>query len=166
MRKKIANLKEEYNEIYIKIEEIDKYKELNSSIHHGISRKEHINRVGFLSFLMAKLFKMDIITATRGALLHDFFTDKDIEAYTKKQWHKIHPYIALNNSMDYFELNKKEKNIIESHMFPLNRELPRYKESVLVGCVDKAVSVYELFRFNVKSYAYFMVLFVSTKFFS
>lgn len=156
-------LKAEYFNIYSEIENVEKYRELNNSIHHGISRKDHINRVGYLSFLMSKLFRLDTQSTTRGALLHDFFTDEDVKNYSKKQWHKIHPYLALNNSMDYFELNDKEKNIIESHMFPLNMEKPKYKESVIVGTADKIVSIYEFSRFNLKAYAYFVLLFITTR---
>lgn len=164
--KKIINfqkLKEEYYDIYSEFNKIDKYRELSASVHHGISRKDHIHRVGFISFLISKLFKLDAISTTRGALLHDFFTDNDVSEYSKRWWHKMHPYLALNNSLNYFELNDKEKNIIQSHMFPLTFELPKYKESVIVGIVDKLVSIYEFSRFNVKAYAYFVLLFISTR---
>lgn len=161
--KKINKLNEEYFDIYSKINEVDKYKELSNSIHHGISRKDHINRVGYLSFLVSKVFRADTVSTTRGALLHDFFTDDDVMNYSKKQWHKIHPYLALNNSMCYFDLNEKEKNIIESHMYPLNIEKPKFKESVIVGMADKIVSVYEFSRFNLKAYAYFVLLFITTR---
>lgn len=161
--KKVNSFKEEYYNIYTEINKNEKYKELSESVHHGISRKDHINRVGVLSFILSKIFKADTISTTRGALLHDFFTDNDVEQYSKKQWHKIHPYLALNNSMNYFDLNDKEKNIIESHMFPINFEKPKYLESLIVGAADKIVSIYEFSRFNLKIYTYFIILFITTK---
>ena len=165
MKNKIQKLKEEYFGIYAEVNNNEKYKELNKSLHHGITRKDHIDRVGFLSFVMSKIFKLDTISMTRGALLHDFFTDEDIKQTKKNIWHKTHPYLALNNSLKYYDLNELEKNIIESHMFPLNTELPKYKESVLVGIADKSVAVYEFLRFNIKVYSYFLVLFIYCRIF-
>lgn len=155
--------REEYNEIYNEINKNRKFKKLNTSMHHGITRLEHTNRVGYLSFLFSKLFKLDTYTVTRGALLHDFYIEKDLKKLPRKQIHKIHPYIALNNSMKYFDLNEVEKNIITSHMFPFNVEVPKFKESVFVGIADKIVATFEFFKYNSKAYAYFILLFISTK---
>jgi len=140
--------KREYNQLLEEMINIEKYRDLDKSIHHGISRFDHTKRVGYLSFLMAKLFMLDVRTVTRGALLHDFFTEEDVKEYTKKERHKVHPQIALENSRQYFFLNNVEENIIASHMFPICKTKPRYKESHVVATADKLVSVYEFARFN------------------
>jgi len=156
MKKSIR--KKEYNNLLEEMVTVDKYRELGNSVHHGISRFDHIKRVGYLSFLMAKLFGLNVNTVTRGALLHDFFTEEDVEKYTKKEWHRKHPEIALKNSRQYFYLNNIEENIISSHMYPLCKTMPRYKESHVVATADKLVAVYEFARFNLHAYAMFYTL--------
>ena len=154
--------KEEYKKIYDSIYQIDKYKELKNGYHHGIPRLDHINRVGYYSFLTSKLLKLDTKTITRGALLHDFYTNEDLGLYSRKVYHIVHPFLALENANKYYELNDIEKNIIESHMYPLNKTQPKYKESILVGMVDKFVALYEFFGFKVATYYIFILLLPST----
>ena len=64
-----------------------------------------------------------------------------------------------------FDLNDREKNIIRTHMFPINLAVPRYLESWLVSIVDKGVAFYEfyhsyspIFRTAI-NYLYFFILF-------
>jgi len=149
--------KREYNCLLEEMINIDKYRQLDKATHHGISRFDHIKRVGYLSFLIAKLFKLDVNTVTRGALLHDFFTEEDVEKYTKKEMHRLHPQIALRNSRQYFILNNVEENIISSHMYPICKTKPMYKESHVVATADKLVAVYEFTRFNLHAHAYSIV---------
>ena len=59
------------------------------------------------------------MSAARGGLLHDFFTNSYKDS-KKGNLMKNHPKIASNNATKHFNINDKEKNIIESHMFPLN----------------------------------------------
>ena len=155
--------KKEYNIILEEMIKIDKFMELESAAHHGISRFDHTRRVGYLSFLMAKLLRLDINTVTRGALLHDFFTEEDVRHYTRKEWHRLHPHIALENSKQYFSLNSIEENIIASHMFPICRTRPAYKESHVVATADKLVAVYEFARFNLLAYAWVKILIFAVK---
>ena len=35
-----------------------------------------------------------------------------------------HPTIAKENAINYFGINEKEQNIIESHMFPISNVIP------------------------------------------
>lgn len=157
----MKKIKKEYNILLTEMVNVDKYRELDKALHHGISRFDHIKRVGYLSFLMAKLFKLNVTTVTRGALLHDFFTEDDVEKYTKKEWHRLHPQIALENSRQYFNLNEVEENIISSHMFPICKTKPKYKESHVVATADKLVAVYEFSRFNFITYIYLIFIFIS-----
>ena len=55
---------------------------------------------------------------------------------------------AYENASKYYELDNMQKNIIESHMFPLSYVLPKYKESWLVSLVDKTVAIYEYTRYK------------------
>lgn len=60
------------------------------------------------------------------------------EPSEEHKWHGfIHAEIALKNAVRDFNLNRVERDIIRTHMFPLNLRLPAYKESVLVCIADK-----------------------------
>ena len=70
-----------------------------------------------------------------------------------------HPSIAKENAMNYFDLNEKEQNIIESHMFPISSVAPKYKEAWIVSLSDKIVAFFEGTKM-VKSYVSVWILFL------
>ena len=74
----------------------------------------------------------------RGALLHDYFL---YDWHNKEQSPGLHgfkhPYIALKNAEEDYDLNDIEKNIILRHMFPLVPIPPRCKEAWIVCVADK-----------------------------
>jgi len=140
--------KEVYYNIYSEFYNVNKYRKLKSMAHHGNNRLDHLNRVSKLSFKLSKALKLDYVSCTRGALLHDFFTTEDIKR--GKHFLKEHPQIALDNSKEYFELNEIEEDIILKHMYPMVKGKPKYAESRVVCLADKAVSIYEFFRYQVK----------------
>ncbi len=113
--------------------------------HHGINRYDHSVSVAYISYKIAKFLRMDYQQTARGALLHDFF-DADYRDGIKGRLRATvrHPYLAVKNAETLFGLQNKEENIVKSHMFPLGIHLPWYKESWLVGCVDKVISTYEM----------------------
>ena len=55
-----------------------------------------------------------------------------------------HPNYALDNAMKYFDLTEVDKDIIQSHMFPIGIKLPRYAEGWLVNFVDDVVAINEV----------------------
>lgn len=119
------------------------FKKIDSYKHHGITRLEHCRRVSFYSYKLCKRLGLDYVSAARGGLLHDFF----MNGYREKGRTELllnHPNIALCNSEKHFELNEVEKDIIKSHMFPVNiNVIPKYKESYIVTLVDKIACIYE-----------------------
>ena len=132
-------------EFYSIIEDIldnDKFKELKLIRHHGITRFNHSLRVSYYTFLITKKLKLNYAQATRAALLHDFFFD-ELKDEKMKVSLKKHPEIALENSRKYFEISDLQADIIVKHMFPITKELPKYKESVIVDIIDDVSSVYE-----------------------
>ncbi len=136
---------------YIKFDDIvedilknQEFCSLNKEIHHGISRYEHSVKVAKKTYNICKrLKKLDYVGATRAALLHDFFKNDEISNLKAVERYKIHPYIALNNSKKYYNLNNMQIDAIVSHMFPWNLKIPKYKESWVVTIADKAVSIKE-----------------------
>lgn len=139
-----------YYDIYSEFYNVNKFRELKSIMHHGDNRLNHINRVAKLSFNVSKFLKCDYISCTRGAMMHDFFTKEDLTKTNTKynKFLKMHPTIALNNANKYFEINEIEEDAIKTHMFPITKEKPKYKESKIVCICDKLVSFYEFFRFE------------------
>ena len=73
---------------------------------------------------------------------------------------RMHPVEALNNSNNYFELNEIESDIILSHMYPITKDKPKYAESKVVCITDKLVSYYEFFRYQLNFSANFAFLFL------
>ena len=85
---------------------------------------------------------VDWRSLVRGALLHDYFL------YNWREHngdHKLHGFYharkAMENAERDFGLNPIEANIIHRHMFPLNPTPPKYRESVVVTCADKILSL-------------------------
>ena len=126
-------------------EEFNKTKEIR---HHGYNRYDHCIRVSYYSYKIAKLLKLDYISAARAGLLHDFFLEKNNEAKLGKKIKTLlaHPKKAAELSKKYFDINEKEQNIIESHMFPVSLQVPRYLESWIVDAIDDLIAVNEAWR--------------------
>ena len=55
-----------------------------------------------------------------------------------------HPEKAVSNALSEFNVNEKEQDIIKCHMFPLNINIPKYKESWIVSLYDKKAAIIEL----------------------
>ncbi len=129
--------------------------------HHGITRYEHSMRVARHTFIISKLLRSHKVKEiTRAALLHDFYVDEDLEGLDSKQRLSLHPSIALNNALKYFELNDMQRDIIGNHMFPVTKFSPKHKESWLVSFVDKFVGSYEMLKFKFPMYAGILVIFL------
>lgn len=141
----------EYQSIVRDILNNHEFQKLRDFKHHNASILEHVKLVSYLSYSLCKRFGIDHVSAARGALLHDFFLydwRKGQRNNGKKaRWHATrHPKIALEMSQKNFSLNEKEKDIIEKHMWPITVRLPKYKESLVVGFVDKFVASKEFLK--------------------
>ncbi len=145
-----GDLMKDFESIANEIINTDKYQSLKSENHHGLSRYDHSLRVARNTYKLSKKFKMDYVSATRGALLHDYFTDEDYRNTKGFKKYSMHPVIALNNAIREFDLNQMEENIIVSHMYPMGKNKPKFKESWLVTGVDKGVAMYECARYKLK----------------
>jgi len=123
---------------------------LKGFYHHTGDVYDHVIRVSYISYALAKACKLDYRSAARAGLLHDFFLydwRERRKTAAKKSLHgKEHPGIALHNARLYFSLNAIEEDSILKHMFPKTLHLPRYKESLIVSLADKIATVYEYLR--------------------
>lgn len=140
----------------------NKFNELKNEKHHGLTRYKHVMRVSKYTYKISKKLKMDYVSATRAALLHDYFTKNDFEENSKSSKELVnHPNVASINAQKEFKLNDLEINAIESHMFPLSKTLPKYKESWLLTLVDKSVATYEMTKFKLTTALTVYTLFIT-----
>ncbi len=137
-------------EIEKEIIESPKYQTLKNDYHHGLNRYIHISHVAKYTYYVSKILRLDYISATRGALLHDYFNEEDYLDKHGLEKPRIHPFLALNNSLKEFDLNIKEQNIIISHMYPIGLIKPLYLESWIVTFIDKIVATYEYINYKFK----------------
>ncbi|MCL2070875.1 MAG: HD domain-containing protein [Oscillospiraceae bacterium] len=148
--KEVKQFKEDVAEI-LGAPEMQKTKEF---VHHGnVSVYSHSVAVAEYSCRFARKMnmKVDFRSLIRGALLHDFFLYDWHDEWDKLHGFK-HPKIALENAKQQFTLNKKERNIIRKHMWPMTFiNIPTCKEAWLVCLIDKYCSLLEtlkIFRYN------------------
>ena len=122
--------------------------------HGRVSVYEHSLKVTDMCLTLADALRIrtDRRSLIRGALLHDFFL---YDWHDNEKWHRLHGYThasrALSNAMTKFTLNRRERNMIYTHMFPLNvTRIPRFRESILLCTADKIVSTAETVKGLIK----------------
>lgn len=95
----------------------------------------------------ALALRVDTRALVRGALLHDYFL---YDWHDPDPSHRLHGFrhagFALRNAGRDFSLGPIERNMIASHMFPMNLVLPRFRESLLLCLADKVCSFCETFH--------------------
>jgi len=119
-----------------------KVQELKNCTHHGIDRLDHCRRVAYYTYKVTKRLHLNVYSATKAAMLHDFFSD-ELKDRSKLRSFRLHPNVAVENAKKYFTLTPMEEDIIKTHMFPVTFTPPKYLESWIVDLVDDVVSVYE-----------------------
>ena len=136
----------EYEECIRDLIQHEDVKSMKKYIQHGdVNCLEHSIDVSYKSYLICKRLGLDYKSAARGGLLHDFFLYDWHVTKSERGLHGFtHPYTALENANNRFILNKREKDIIVKHMWPLTIKLPKYKESFIVVVVDLYCSLKEI----------------------
>ena len=128
----------------------EKYQMQSKYMQHGkTSVLEHEMNVTLYALRLAKKFnlKIDERSLVRGALLHDYFLyDWHIPDKTHRLHGFTHAKMAVKNATTDFELNQKERNMILTHMFPMNLRIPKYKESIILCVSDKIVATRETIK--------------------
>ncbi len=120
--------------------------EKNLTQHGGTTVYNHSLSVAMMSLYLADKMNIpvDKRSLVRGSLLHDYFL---YDWHDTNDSHRLHGFThahrALENAERDFELNDTEKNMIGSHMFPLNLRLPNCRESIVLSMADKICAVME-----------------------
>ena len=135
-------MSKEYLEIINDIIDNEDFKKLQNEKHHYCTnRYDHSCNVALKTYKLCKKLKLDYVSATRAALVHDFFYDEDFPSHSKKVLH--HYKHAIINASKIIDLDEKQKAMIASHMFPVGGKIPRSKEAIVLDLCDDAVSIKE-----------------------
>ncbi len=116
--------------------------------HGTVTVYDHSVAVALMCLRLAGFLRLrtDTRALVRGALLHDYFLyDWHVKVKGRPLHGFWHARLAMANAQRDFGLNPVERNMILSHMFPMNRTLPRYRESVLLCTADKVCAARETF---------------------
>ena len=145
----------------------------NFKQHYETTCFEHCLVASYYCYLWCKRFNLDYVSCSRAAMVHDLFLyDWRKRQNDRKGLHAFtHPQTAYENASTLFNLNKKEKDIILKHMWPVTLALPKYKESYILTFVDKYCALNESYQeiFNrfcqkkVFRYAYVFLCFLFIK---
>ena len=137
-------MSEEYLSIVNKIITNRKFQKLKQETHHHTTNRfDHCLAVSYKSYLICKRLNLDYESAAKAALLHDFFFDEEFKNMSRQTKLVKHYEYSLKNAKKLSKLNKKEENIIASHMFPIGGKTPRCLESIIVNAVDDQVAIRE-----------------------
>lgn len=136
----------------------ENFKSTIAFIQHGnMSVREHCINVAKTSLAIRDKFRIKCNTRDliRGALLHDYFL---------YDWHKtntvrthnlhgfFHPGTALRNARKEYRLTRRQRDIIQKHMFPLTVLPPLCREAWIVTMADKYCSLMETFHIHKGKY--------------
>ena len=128
------------------VQEMKKYRQ-----HYNTSTFEHCFNVAYISYKICKILKLDYVSVSRAAMVHDLFLYNWRGGKKAKKFTELHafshPKTALENASKLFDLTSKEKDIIVKHMWPLTLALPKYPVSFIVTFVDKYSALQEAFIF-------------------
>lgn len=150
---KFKKHKEEYKKEFYEIvepiithEEFQKRKDYPHHINESVY--DHVLRVAYDCFELGKLFHLDYESLAIAGLLHDFYEKPwqyDTEKKPLLQRHGFtHAKNAVKNAKRVFGtevVTPKVESIMITHMFPLNKRIPRNREAWLITLVDKADSI-------------------------
>ncbi len=158
---KVNECDKQYYEIVKHIQKDEEFMKIANHLHHGTDRLTHSRRVSYFSYKLAKKLKLDYKTAAVAGLLHDFYgciQEDNFVDYLKANYQ--HPQIAAKNAVERFNVSEKEKNIIETHMFPMTIKPTKHIEGWVINVMDKIVGTYEYgIKFRYKFSLWFVFLF-------
>ena len=155
LSKRYRNLKSDYQILSDMIKELEgktRISEMDNYPQHGsTSCLMHCIGVAYMCIKLTHALpftRFEKKEMVRAALLHDYF----LYDWHDPQSHELphagnHASVALRNASELLELTEREKNMIESHMFPISfSKYPKYRESVVLIVSDKICALYETLR--------------------
>lgn len=123
--------------------------ELKSITHHiSTTRFQHCVNVSYYSYIVCRKFGLNARSAARAGLLHDlFYYDRKEYNATKQKGqasHSLnHAFQASANAAELTKISRMERDMIEKHMWPVTRPMPKYKETYVITFIDKYCALLE-----------------------
>ena len=116
--------------------------------HYETTCFDHCYTVSYYCYLICKKYNLDYKSAARAGMLHDLFLyDWRKRQPDRKGLHAFtHGKTACDNASKLFSLNKKEKDMIIKHMWPVTIEFPKSFEGFILTFVDKYCTMSETFE--------------------
>lgn len=116
--------------------------------HYETTCFDHCYTVSYYCYLICKKYNLDYKSAARAGMLHDLFLyDWRKRQPDRKGLHAFtHGKTACDNASKLFSLNKKEKDMIIKHMWPVTIEFPKSFEGFILTFVDKYCAMSETFE--------------------
>ena len=139
-KEKLENLYQSFlnNEKILRMKDISMHRGSNCYIHSFKVAKKAIKKS-----INKKNINLEVVLI--GAILHDYYLYDWRQDRSKLKKHaKNHPGIAINNAINDFDISDDVKNVIKTHMWPINiKAFPNTKEAKIVSLSDKAVTIRE-----------------------
>jgi len=140
-----------FQQTLARLEETSVIQKMKQFCHHRTTDTyHHCKNVALHSYRLAKQlhWKVSGKSLAVGAMLHDFYLyDTHAEHFNFYEHTFHHATRALLNADRHFALNSIEKDMIYSHMWPLNlTHFPRTRETFLICLSDKICAVKEVLR--------------------
>ncbi len=123
--------------------------ELKNITHHiSTTRFQHCVNVSYYSYLVCRKLRLNARSAARAGLLHDlFYYDRKEYNSTRSKGQPshsaMHALLAAENAAAVTEITPLERDIIEKHMWPMTRPMPKYMESYVITVIDKYCAILE-----------------------
>ena len=135
-----------FSELVREISRDEKTLRMKEYVQHGkVNTYDHCYAVAKTSYRLGKMLHLRFRERelVRGAFLHDYYL-YDWHHYEGRWPGLTHPGMAADHAGRDFQLSSVERDIIESHMWPLTiRKIPRSTEAALVCAADKLCSLRE-----------------------
>ena len=138
--------KEDFLALLGRLAEDPRTLEMKKYIQHGkVTTYYHCLKVAATAFRYNRRFGLNgnEEEIVRAAFLHDYYLydwhchDGHLHGYR-------HPFVAARNARRDFDISDREKEIIETHMWPLTlTHVPPTKEAWIVSLADKTCSTKE-----------------------
>lgn len=139
----------EFNDIIHPLIENKTVQEMkNFRQHYETTCFDHCLTAAYYCYCICKKYHLDYKSATRAAMLHDFFLyDWRKKQPDRKGLHAFtHGKTSCENACKLFDLNDKEKDIIIKHMWPVTIAFPKSFEGFVLTFVDKYCAMSESFE--------------------
>ena len=127
-KKDIISQNKEFQDIIYPLITNDTVQQMkNFKQHYETTCFEHCYTAAYHCYCICKKLNLDYKSATRAAMLHDLFLyDWRKRQPDRKGLHAFtHGKTACENASKLFDLNDKEKDIIEKHMWPVTVAFPK-----------------------------------------